>query len=287
MKFCQICGRPLNEGEICSCQQQQYSAPQQQYAAPQQQYAAPQQQYAAPQQPYAPQQPTPQRPAGDSKIVKALKNIPVAFKSYFKNSEKVIGTAKAKKDIILPAMYAAIFFLTNLILAICFFTRSKTLDYYKGLGVLKGVFGGASDHLNFGLALLGALIITVFVCVLYVGVRMVAQAVFARKPAGQAMIESFIEFGFHLIPVSCLVLVSALLGLATAWLIAPFLGLAAAYLVVSAVTATLKEAEGYQNKLVLTIFLTVAVMLTVALAFWMLFVVSCMTHDATIYGYFG
>ena len=70
--------------------------------------------------------------------------------------------------------------------------------------------------------------------------------------------------------MSCLTLAAALLGLATCWLIVPLLGLAAAYLVVMYITATLKDAEGYPNKLVLTIVMTVAVMLTVALAFWML-----------------
>lgn len=270
MKFCQICGRPLNDGEVCNCQSQQ--APQQ----PQYQQA--------PQQPYGAPAP---RPAGEPAIVKALKNIPVAFVSFFKNSDKVVGTAKAKKDVILPALYTAIFFITNLLLGIVFFTRSKTPTYYKGLGILQGVFGGTSGHLNFGYAVLAALIMTLVVCTLYVCTRFVAQALFAKKPAATALIDSFIEFGMNLIPVICFMVLATLLGLATSWLIGPFLGLAAAYLVVTAVSNTLKDAQGYQNRLVVTCFLTVGVMLTVALAFWMLFVVTCMTHSYTTYSVFG
>ena len=293
MKFCQICGRPLNDGEVCNCQAQQQAAPQQpaqqpyyqqQYAAPQQQYAAPQQPYGAPQQPYgAPQQPygqpMPPRPAGDGKFVKALKNIPVAFKSYFKNSDKVIGTAKAKKDTLLPLLYAAIFFLANLILGISFFARGTSYStsngsyYFEGLGDLQGTFlknFKGFNYFNFGFVLLSALIMTVVVCVLYVGARFAAQAIFARKAPAQALVDSFIEFGFHLIPVSCLLVAAALLGLATCWLVVPLMGLAASYLIVVGVTATVKEAADYPNKLLLTIFMTICVMLTVALSFWML-----------------
>ena len=273
MKFCQICGRPLNDGEVCNCQAQQ-AAPQQ----PQYQQAPYQQ---APQQPYGAPAP---RAAGEPAIVKALKNIPVAFLSFFKSSDKVVGTAKAKKDVILPALYCAIFFITNLLLGIVFFTRSKTPSYYKGLSILKYVFGGGSGHLNFGYALLGALIMTVVVCVLYTGTRFAAQVIFAKKPAMPALIDSFIEFGMNLIPVICFMILATLLGLATSWLIPPMLGLAAAYLVVTGVINTLKEAQGYQNKFVLTCFLSCSVMVTVALAFWMLFVVCCMAHTSTMYG---
>ena len=289
MKFCQICGRPLNDGEVCNCQAQQAAPQQPQYQQPQYQQAQYQQpQYQqAPQQPYGAPAPAPKPAGSEPAIVKELKNIPIAFVNFFKNSDKVIGAAKAKKDVILPALYCAIFFLTNLILGICFFTRSKTPTYYKGLSILKGVFGGTSGHLNFGYALLGALIMTVVVCVLYVCPRFFAQILFAKKPAMPALIESFIEFGMNLIPVVCFVLLGALLGLITAWLIGPFLGLAAAFLVVSGVSATLKDAQGYQNKLVVNCFLTVSVMVTIALAFWMLFVVTCMTHSTTVYSIFS
>ena len=287
MKFCQLCGRPLNDGEVCNCQAQQ-AAPQQpqyqppqpqpqpQYQQPQPQYQQPQQYAQYPQQQYA--QPAPQRPAGSGKFAKALKNMPVAFKSYFKNTDKVIGTAKAKKDILLPLLYVAVFFLVNLILGICFFARATSYTYWEGLGVLQGCFGGI-NRFNFGLVLLAALIMTVVVCVLYVGVRFLSQVIFAKKAPGEAIIDSFIEFGFHLIPVSCLVLLGALLGLATSWLIAPFLGVAASYLVVMYISAALKDAENYQNKLVVTLVMTFCVMLTVAIAFWMLYLMCKMNYS--------
>lgn len=278
MKFCQICGRPLNDGEVCNCQAQQQAAPQQpQYQQPQQ---APYQQAPYQQSPYqqAPQAGRP-APGGESAFVKALKNIPVAAKSYFKGSDKVIGTAKAKKDILLPALYVAIFFLANLILSICFFARATSTSYYKGFGILQGVFATYKNYFNFGYVLLSALIMTVIVCGCYVLVRFLAMVIFAKKAPGTAIVEAFIEFGFHMIPVSCLVLLAALLGLATAWLVAPLIGLAGSYLVVMYIMSTLEDAKNYQNKLVVTIVMVASVMVAVAVVFWMLHLMCRMNYE--------
>lgn len=301
MKFCQICGRPLNEGEVCSCQSQQQAAPQQpqrqQYQQPEraQHFEQPQRQqhFEQPQRPQQPQrQQYPQRaasprPSQENKFSKAFNNLPIAFRSYFKNSEKVVGTAKAKKDIILPLMYIAIFFTVVLIVGICFFARMTSYTYSAGLGNLSGVFGAIGSRFNFGLVLLSAIIMTVFTCFLYVSARFVAQMIFAKKSALQALIDSLIEFGFHSMVPSALLIVGALLGLITAWLLVPFVGLSIAYLLVMYVTTTLKEAEGYRNKLVVTIVLTVTVMLTFALGFWMLYLMCRMNYSASYMDYYG
>lgn len=259
MKFCQICGRPLNDGEVCSCQAQQ--APQQ---PAQQGYY---------QQPYA--QP---RPAGGS-FMKALMNIPVAFKSYFKSSDKVIGTAKAKRDALLPALYVAIFFLVNFIVDICYFARMTSEKYFEGLSYLKGVFGAPFSKFQFGYVLLAALIMTALVTVLYVGMRFLVQVIFAHKNPVQALIDGFIEFGMHLIPVCCILLVGGLLSLITAWFMAPFIGLAASYLIVMYVIDSLKDMQGFRNKFLAVCFLVVTIMIVFGFLVWMMHQMFVMNYE--------
>ena len=338
MKFCNICGRPLQDGEVCSCQAQQNAPrpepprqepPRQayqpdaqaagQYQQPQyqqqQQYQQPggyQQQYQQPggyQQQY--QQPgyqNPPRPAGEDPFSKALKNLPNAVKGYFKNSGKVIEIARNKKDFLLPLFFVAAFFLTNLILSLCFFLRMRTFSYAMGLGILSGPFGNDISRIiniylsvyssaftgygsladanayelytfHFGFVLLAAIIMTAVVTVLYVGLRFVTSVIFTKKAPADALIGSFIEFGFHCLPVSALMIPTILLGLITPWLIAPLLGLAAAYMVVMFVSSVINESQEYQNKFVRNIIVAVCVMLGVALVFWMLHLVCSMNYS--------
>lgn len=279
MKFCQICGRPLNDGEVCNCQAQQAAPQRPAYQqAPQQPYPQ-----AAPQQPYpqAPPQPYPPRPAsaGGEKFMKALQNIPVSFLNFFKSSDRVIGTAKSKNDVILPALYCAIFFLVNLIVDICYFARMTADNYSEGLGYLEGVFGAPNSKFQFGYVLLAALIMTVLVCVLYVGARFLVQLIFAKKAPLTALIDSFIEFGMHLIPVCCILLVGGLFSLITAWFMPPFIGLAIAYLVVVYITESLKDAQGFQNKFVVTVVLAVSVMIVVGFVVWMMHQMFVMNYE--------
>ena len=279
MKFCQICGRALNDGEVCTCQSQQ--------AAPQQ----PRYQQPAPQQPYGAQpqyaQPAAPKPAGDGKFVKALKNIPVAFKSYFKGSDRVIGTAKAKKDVLLPLMYVAILCFVNLIADICYFARMSAGSYYEGLGFLSGVFGGPNSKFNFGYVLLAALIMTALLTVLYVGMRFLVQVIFAKKAPAQAIIDAFIEFGFHLIPVCCILLVGGLLSLITSWFMPPFIGLAAAYLIVMYVMDSMKDVQNFPNKFVAVVFLTVSIMVVFGFMVWMMHQMVVMNYKYDMGGLSG
>jgi len=78
-KFCESCGKPLVEGQVCDCQTQDQQ-PQQPYAQPQQPYAQPQQPYAQPQQPYGqPQQPYTQATTDNSKTFSILAYIGFLF----------------------------------------------------------------------------------------------------------------------------------------------------------------------------------------------------------------
>ena len=331
MKFCPICGRPLQDGDICGCQdaadtsavnaadlsrfedaqptpqsaaQPQPTEPAEQQPQPEapdaqpvsvqpEQPAQPEQkadeevfrQFAQP----APQEPQPGAPypqyrtyappkPKDDKFTKALKSLPIAFKSYFKDSEKVISIAKDTKDIVLPLMYIAILFVADLLLSIVFFARMTSTTYWIGLGNLASVFGSV-NRFNIGFVLLTAVIMTVFVCVVYTVSRFAAQMIFAKKTPEEALTGALTEFGFHAIIVACLVLAAAVFGLITAWLVVPLLGLAAAYLVVQYVTASLKDAEGYENKFVRGVILAATVMIGIALVFWRLTLVCSMNYS--------
>ena len=323
MKFCQICGRPLQDNEVCNCQAQRQTAPEdmrtvaanqtayRQTAAPQQpprqappqqapRYAAPRQQSVnAPQQPYnaAPQQQPygaqPQQPyygaqpqyakAPDGKFVKALKNIPVVFKSYWTNSDKLEAAAKNGKDWLLPLLFVCILFFVNLILAICYFARmtDSTFNYHRGLGMFVGTFY-ATAPFKFGFVLLGALIITVFSCSLYISFRFFSSLILSKKKPGDAFIDALVEFGIHSMPICLWLFLGALLSLATCWLTVPFIGMAMAYYIVIAVSNTIKECGATKNVFLRNFIIAAFVMLAVGLTTWMFFLICQMNIGGTV-----
>ena len=265
MKFCPICGRPIEDGEVCACQ-----------ARPGQE--VPPEAGEAVETAEAPERGAPAQPKADSRFMKALKNIPSSFRAYFKNADRVIEIAENKKDYILPLLYIAILFIANLILGVCFFARMSGSGYFSGLGILAGVFGGIYFRFNFALVLLSALAITAVVCLVCTGARFLSLLIFAKRPPLSALIEALIEFGFHSIPVSCLLLIGALLGLVSAWLLVPMVGFAASYLLVVYISAALKEAEGFGTKLTRTLIITATVTVSVALVFWMMYLMCAMNY---------
>ena len=323
MKFCQICGRPLQDNEVCNCQAQRRSAPEDQRtvaadqayqqapygaapqqapygAAPQQAPqqapygAAPQQaprapRYAAPQQPQynaASQQPyygQPPQKAPEGKFVKALKNIPVVFKSYWTSSDKLEAAAKNGKDWILPLLFVCILFFVNLILGICYFARmtDSTFNYHRGLGMFVGTFS-ATPPFKFGFVLLGALIITVFSCSLYICFRFFSSLILCKKKPSDAFTDALVEFGIHSMPISLWLFLGALLSLATCWLTVPFVGMAMAYYVVIGVSNTIKECGATKNVFLRNLILAAFVMLAVGLTTWMFFLICQMNVGGTV-----
>ena len=310
MKFCQICGRPLQDNEVCNCQAQRRQAAEEQrtVAASQTAYQQP----AAPQQPVAPQ-PQPQRPAAvqpqqpaaaqpqpqprpvmpqqqpyyaaqqpvqkapESRFVKSLKNIPVVFRSYWTNSDKLENAAKKGKDFILPSLFIAILFFVNLILGICYFARmcDSTFNYHRGLGMFVGTFA-ANSPFKFGFVLLGALIITIFTSCLYINFRFLSSLILSKKKPADAFMDALVEFGIHSMPVCLWLFLGALLSLATSWLTVPFIGLAMAYYVVIGVSNTLKECGETKNVFLRNLIISAFVMLGVILTTWMFFLICQM-----------
>mgnify|MGYP001252468328 CR=1 FL=1 len=143
MKFCKYCGAQLEDNAVCNCEKsraaQAQAQPQyQQPVQPQQpQYQNPvQQQYAQPQNPQTQQSPyavNNTAPIGENAFVKALKNIPVVFTSFFKDSKTVIKTAKAEKDIILGTLFSAIFFIALILGNMFLMLSMSALDFPKTL----------------------------------------------------------------------------------------------------------------------------------------------------------
>lgn len=150
MKFCKYCGAQLEDNAVCNCEksraaqaqaQQTNAQAQPQYQQPvqpqQPQYQNPvQQQYAQPQNPQTQQSPyavNNTAPIGENAFVKALKNIPVVFTSFFKDSKTVIKTAKAEKDIILGALFSAIFFIALILGNMFLMLSMSALDFPKTL----------------------------------------------------------------------------------------------------------------------------------------------------------
>ena len=314
MKFCNFCGRPLQDNEVCNCRAQQAPDAQRTVAASQQPAAAPQPQpqqprYAAPQQPQAPAAGAPQQPryaapqqprpygapqppyygqppmqkAPENKFVKALKNIPVVFKSYWTNSDKLIDAAKRGKDWILPLLFIAILFFVNLILGICYFARmtDSTFAYHRGLGMFAGTFA-ATAPFKFGFVLLSALIMTVFCACIYINFRFLSSLILSKKKPADAFIDALVEFGIHSMPISLWLFLGALLSLATSWLTVPFIGMAMAYYVVIGVSNTVKECGDTKNSFLRNVIIAGFVMLAVALITWMFFLCCQMNIGGTV-----
>lgn len=305
MKFCQICGRPLQDNEVCNCQAQRQPAPEeqrtvaaaqpayQQPAAPQPQPrpvapqpqpqpqprpVMPQQQPVMPQQPYYAQ---PVQKAPDGKFVKSLKNIPVVFKSYWTSSDKLELAAKKGKDIILPLLFIAILFFINLILGICYFARMTTPGYSTGLGMFTWTFASSGRGFQFGFVLLGALIITIFTSCLYINFRFLSSLILSKKKPADAFIDALVEFGIHSMPVCLWLFLGSLLTLATCWLTVPFIGMAIAYYIVIGVTNTIKECGETKNVFFRNLIIAAFIMVGVALTVWMFFLCCQMNVGIT------
>ena len=273
MKFCQYCGRPLQDNEVCSCQQQSqqpFADRQSNYPTGQPSY--PQQpQYPAAQQVPQPYYGQPAKSAVDSKINKTFKRLPEVLKNYWGDSEKVVGSLKKDKEWLLAVLFIPALFIVNLILGICYFARMTSFDYVRGLGMYMGSFYATNTTFQFGFTLLSAIIMTVVALCVYVGFRFLAGLILAKKKPVDAILDAVIEFGINTMPIIPWLFLGALLTLATCWLTVPFVGLAMAYYVVTGVSNTLKECAEVKNTFMRNMVISAFVMLSVALTAWMLF----------------
>lgn len=298
MKYCHLCGRPLQDNEICSCRSQYRSATGERYVSPAyQQPSAPEQRSYTDQsaQRFYSDQPRqntgmdqmyysqPVKKASDDKFVKSLKNFPTVFKSFWTGSDKLERDAKKSKDWILPLMFIWGLFFANLFLAVCYFARmsDSTGNYSSGLGMFRYVFISSGQGFQFGFVLLTALIITAFSAFLYVGSRFAVSMIFAKKKPLDALLDAVIEFGLHSMPICLWLLLGTLMTLATSWLTVPFIGFAMAYYIVIGVLNTIKESAAFKNVFVRNIIVAGFVTVCVALLTWMFFLCCQMNVGIT------
>ena len=189
MKFCKYCGAQLEDNAVCNCEKSRAAQAQAQQAN-----AQAQPQYQQPVQPQQPQYQNPVQqqspyavnntaPVGENAFVKALKNIPVVFTSFFKDSKTVIKTAKAEKDIILGALFSAIFFIALILGNMFLMLSMSALDFPK------------------------TLLVSLVTTVLIGGFYSVILFAYVKKykteeNTGKAFIDSFITFSIESIPAS-------------------------------------------------------------------------------------
>ena len=255
MKFCKYCGAQLEDNAVCNCEKSRAAQAQQANAQYQQPVQPQQPQYQNPVQPNAQPQQSPYAvnnnavPAGENAFVKALKNIPVVFTSFFKDSKTVIKTAKAEKDIVVASLFSAIFFIA-LILGNTFLMLSMSaLDFPK--------------------TLLVSLVMTVLIGGLYSVILFTYVKKFkSEENAGKAFIDAFITFSIESIPASIGWILAGLFALVSVYLFLFFFVIVMLYLVISLVNQVKANVPESKNSALFTLILTLIITVAFIIVFY-------------------
>lgn len=255
MKFCKYCGAQLEDNAVCNCEKSRAAQAQQANAQYQQPVQPQQPQYQNPVQPNAQPHQSPYAvnnnavPAGENAFVKALKNIPVVFTSFFKDSKTVIKTAKAEKDIVVASLFSAIFFIA-LILGNTFLMLSMSaLDFPK--------------------TLLVSLIMTVLIGGLYSVILFAYVKKFkSEENAGKAFIDAFITFSIESIPASIGWILAGLFALVSVYLFLFFFVIVMLYLVISLVNQVKANIPEAKNSALFTLILTLIITVAFIIVFY-------------------
>lgn len=255
MKFCKYCGAQLEDNAVCNCEKSRAAQAQQANAQYQQPVQPQQPQYQNPVQPNAQPQQSPYAvnnnavPAGENAFVKALKNIPVVFTSFFKDSKTVIKTAKAEKDIVVASLFSAIFFIA-LILGNTFLMLSMSaLDFPK--------------------TLLVSLVMTVLIGGLYSVILFAYVKKFkSEENAGKAFIDAFITFSIESIPASIGWILAGLFALVSVYLFLFFFVIVMLYLVISLVNQVKANVPEAKNSALFTSILTLIITVAFIIVFY-------------------
>lgn len=266
MKFCKYCGAQLEDNAVCNCEKSRAARAQQANAQAQAQYQQPvqpqqpqyqnpvQQQYAQPQNPQAQQSPyavNNTAPVGENAFVKALKNIPVVFTSFFKDSKTVIKTAKAEKDIVLGALFSAIFFIALILGNMFLMLSMSALDFPK------------------------TLLVSLISTVLIGGFYSVILFAYVKKynpteNTSKAFVDAFITFSIESIPASIIWLLAGLTAFISVYCFVFFLVFEMLYLVISLVNQIKANVPEAKNSTLFTLLLT----LIIAVAFTIIFYIG-------------
>lgn len=249
MKFCKYCGSPIEDGQVCNCENAVKERENLQQSA---------QNFAG--APYV-SMPQASQNSNSNKFVDTLKNLPVILTSYLKNSKKTVSIAKKTEDIIAGAIFIAILFLTLLISNSCYFGKIAAASY--------GYIG-----FNFGIVLLSAFLITLFAVGGYVLVTFVLQLAFAKtKNNVKALKDSVISFGINSIIPAAAVLLGGLFSLFASYIGVFFFGVAIFWYVISAIgeiDAVVTEPKNvFAYTMVKVLSVTLAVLLVLLMFVWM------------------
>ena len=189
--------------------------------------------------------------SGGNAFVKALKNIPVVFTSFFKDSKTVIKTAKAEKDIILGALFSAIFFIALILGNMFLMLSMSALDFPK------------------------TLLVSLVTTILIGGFYSVILFAYVKKykteeNTAKAFIDSFITFSIESIPASIGWILAGLCALISVYMFLFFFVIVMLYLVISLVNQVKANVPEAKNSALFTLILT----LIVAVAFMIVFFIG-------------
>ncbi|MGN0488648.1 MAG: zinc ribbon domain-containing protein [Ruminococcus sp.] len=248
-KFCKKCGTPVDAQAVDSQPAQQQATPVQPVD-----YQPASQQAQPTASPYAV---NPEKPAGDSPFVKALKNIPVAVKNYFIDSKAVISTAKKDKDVILASLFTAVLFLASLISGCLVFYGNGTIRYFE---------------VSFGLVLLNSIMVVLASGVFYILVRFCSIKLFKKETdVKKSIIDSFIDFSFHSIPVAMAYIAGGIFGTFALGLDLAFILFATLYYIFVLVAGIKEEVDSPKNTSLFNLIVTLFITIALALVFYIIF----------------
>jgi hypothetical protein len=297
MKFCQYCGKQLEDNALCDCatavqlrtanqtepQPQPQAVPEQPvepqpqpqavpvqpiepqpqvtFEQPVQTQEIPQQQYVAPQQmyQYAPVQPQ-TVPKKDNKFVEALKSIPEFIKSYIKDAKATTDKAKSEKNVILSAIFSGIFFIALLIFN-CLMFASINLS-------VSGIFGGYYNAFRFFEIFATSLVLAVIIGAFYVLVSWITKVIFVKNVNHlDCIVDSYVEYSANSLFVSAILIVAGIFSLFLSWLSALLIIIAVVYMLNVLITSLNSQIKEVKHPtlypLLKAVFISVAVVIIV------------------------
>ncbi len=214
MKFCKYCGKQLEDDAVCDCKDSLNAA--QFSQSPHEPVGCTFQDNQKFSSPYAMN-----GTHGENKFITALKNFPVLFCSFWKDSKGTIKIAKNNKDIMIAVICSFIFFASIFLGNMFSFISMHTFDFFRVL-------------------------ITSCILALLIGSFFTLIMAFAKKISNRTsniaacLIDSFISFSIESIPASIGFIIAGLALFINFYASAFFILLTALYLIVT-LTCNIKD----------------------------------------------
>ena len=236
--FCRYCGKPLQDGEICTCPQAQaeaaqqyqgqqppqgyqpppqdgYQPPQGGYQPPQGGYQQPQGGYQPPLGGYQPPQGYPQQPAGPSPFAAGLQRIPTFLGSYLKTPVSAVQSLVNAKEVVVAIV---LLFVQILISGLLLFSALKSVSNTvygdgesKAAAVLAVGLAAVNEDLkslrdpSFPMSLLMGILIAIICLAVYVLIIFAAAKIAGSRAT---FTDALVAAGGHSLCVTVLLLLS-------------------------------------------------------------------------------